>query len=38
MREIVSVSLGPQANFTSAHFWNFQDEQLKCLKEGQSCV
>lgn len=29
MRELITFSLGPLSNFTSAHFWNFQDEWLK---------
>eukprot|EP00347_Sterkiella_histriomuscorum_P022491 403338293 len=29
VKEIISISLGPTSNFTSTHFWNFQDEWLK---------
>lgn len=29
MKEIVSISLGPESNFAQAHFWNLQDEWLK---------
>jgi hypothetical protein len=26
MREVLTVSLGSQANHVNAHYWNFQDE------------
>jgi len=29
MKELITLSLGPLSNFTSAHFWNFQDEWFK---------
>jgi len=29
MRELITVSLGPLANYTQTHFWNFQDELSK---------
>ncbi|CDW82252.1 UNKNOWN [Stylonychia lemnae] len=29
MKEIITVSLGPVSNYTSTHFWNFQDEWIK---------
>ena len=28
MRELISFSLGKEANYTSTHFWNFQEEAL----------
>jgi hypothetical protein len=29
MKELITFSLGPLSNMTSAHFWNMQDEWLK---------
>ena len=29
MRELISMGLGPTANFTLTHFWNSQDELMK---------
>ena len=31
MREIISLSMGSNANFKATHHWNGQDEQLKLL-------
>jgi len=28
MRELISFSLGKEANYASTHFWNFQEETL----------
>jgi hypothetical protein len=33
MREVMTLSLGAHANFTNAHFWNFQDE-LAAVQSG----
>ncbi len=36
MKELITISLGPLANHTAAHFWNFQDEWLKQVPPDQA--